>query len=55
VESLEHLTPNGYEWSETVGIQAHALASEYDGSGIERTYHGDKDGYIYVHEIWKFF
>jgi hypothetical protein len=45
------LTPNGYEWSETVGIQAHAFVSDYDGLGIERTYHGDKDGYIYVHEI----
>lgn len=44
-------TPNGFEWSETIGIQAHAFTSAYDGLGIERTYHGDKDGYVYVHEI----
>lgn len=49
------LTPNGFEWSETVGIQAQALTSEYDGSGIERSYHGDKDGYIYVHESGNYF
>ena len=24
------LTPNGFEWSETLGIQAHAIASIFD-------------------------
>ena len=49
------LTPNGYEWSETVGIQAHGFASEYNSEGIEKIYHGDKDGYIYTHESGNFF
>ena len=49
------LTPNGFEWSETEGIQAHAFTSAYDGLGIERTYHGDKDGYIYTHEVGNYF
>ena len=43
------LTPNGFEWSETKGIQAFGLVSEFDKDGIEATYHGDKNGYIYVH------
>ena len=45
------LTPNGFEWAETLGIQAHAFTSAYDGLGIERNYHGDKNGYIYEHNI----
>ena len=44
------ITPNGFEWSETLGIQAHGLTSGFDKDGIEKTYHGDKDGYIYVHD-----
>lgn len=44
------LTPNGFEWSETLGIQAMAFTSEYDATGLEKIYHGDKDGYVYVHE-----
>jgi len=49
------LTPNGFEWSETLGIQAHAIASSFDKDRIEKTYHGDKDGYIYVHDDGDFF
>lgn len=48
-------TPNGFQWSETIGIQAHAFTSDYDGLGVEKTYHGDKDGYIYVHELGNYF
>ena len=44
------ITPNGYEWSETEGIQAHALASGLDKDGLEKSYHGDKDGYVYNHD-----
>jgi hypothetical protein len=49
------LTPNGFEWSETLGIQAHAIASSFDKDRVEKTYHGDKDGYIYVHDDGDYF
>ena len=49
------LTPNGFEWSETLGIQAHGLTSGFDKDGVEKTYHGDKDGYIYVHNDGDYF
>jgi hypothetical protein len=45
------LRPNGFEWSETLGIQAPAIASGFDSSGVEKFYHGDRDGYIYNHDI----
>lgn len=44
------LTPNGFEWSETLGIQAMGLTTGFDYNGIEKAYHGDKDGYIYNHD-----
>ena len=44
------LTPNGFEWSETLGIQARGLTSAYDSARVEYTYHGDKNGYIYIHD-----
>jgi len=43
-------TVNGYEWSETLGIQAMGLTTGFDASGIEKAFHGDKDGYIYLHD-----
>ena len=49
------ITPNGFEWSETLGIQAHAITSGFDKDGVEKTYHGDKDGYIYVHDNGDYF
>ena len=49
------LTGNGFEWSETLGIQAHALASSFDKDRVEKTYHGDKDGYVYVHNDGDYF
>ena len=49
------ITPNGFEWSETLGIQAHAITSGFDKDGVEKTYHGDKDGYIYVHDVGNYF
>ena len=45
------LRPNGFEWSETLGIQAPAITSGFDSSGVEKFYHGDRDGYIYNHDI----
>ena len=44
------LRPNGFEWSETLGIQAPAIASGFNSSGVEKFYHGDRDGYIYNHD-----
>lgn len=43
-------TPNGFEWSEVQGIQAFGLVSGFDNNGIEVSYHGDRDGYIYNHD-----
>ena len=44
------LTSKGFEWSETLGIQARAITSGFDSNGVEKTFHGDKDGYIYIHD-----
>jgi hypothetical protein len=45
------LTSNGFEWAETLGIQAMGLTTGFDADGIEQAYHGDKDGYIYNHDV----
>lgn len=44
------LTPQGFQWSETKGIQAPAIGSGFDASGDEKIYHGDNLGYVYVHD-----
>ena len=49
------LTPNGFEWSETEGIQAPAISSAFLSNGVEKTYHGDNSGYIYVHDTGNYF
>lgn len=43
-------TPNGYEWSETKGIQALGIGANFDESNESVIYHGDKNGYIYIHD-----
>ena len=43
------LRANGFEWSETVGIQAPAITSGFNSSGVEKFFHGDRDGKIYNH------
>ena len=43
------LRPKGFEWSETLGIQAPAITSGFDNTGTEKVYHGDRDGKIYNH------
>ena len=45
------LRPQGFEWSETLGIQAPAICSGFDSNGEEKFYHGDRDGYIYNHNV----
>tara|TARA_B100001059_G_scaffold236618_1_gene288301 strand:- start:2778 stop:4382 length:1605 start_codon:yes stop_codon:yes gene_type:complete len=44
------LTNEGFQYSETEGIKATALTSDLDVDGIEQTWHGDSDGYIYNHD-----
>ena len=44
------LTSNGFEWSETKGIQARAVTSGFNSNGVEQTFHGDSNGYVYVHD-----
>ena len=44
------LTSNGFEWSETLGIQAAGLTSGFNSDGIEKELHGDLAGYIYNHD-----
>lgn len=44
------LTSDGFQYSETLGIKATALTSDLDLNGIEQTWHGDTDGYIYNHD-----
>ncbi len=44
------LRPNGFEWSETLGIQAPAITSGFDSNGVEQFYHGDRNGYVYNHD-----
>ena len=43
-------TPNGFEWSETLGIQAMGLTTGFNKDGVEKAFHGDKDGYVYNHD-----
>jgi hypothetical protein len=44
------IRPNGFQWSETLGIQATAITSGFNDAGIETYYHGDNSGNIYVHD-----
>ena len=43
-------TSRGFEWSETTGIQALGFVSDVNKDGVEKIFHGDKDGYIYNHD-----
>jgi len=44
------LTNEGFQYSETRGIKATAIASDFNIDGIEQTWHGDTQGYIYNHD-----
>ena len=44
------IRPNGFEWSETLGIQAPAITSGFNSIGLEKVFHGDRDGKIYNHD-----
>ena len=45
------LTSNGFEWSETQGIQAPGFSSQLNFNGIEKHFHGDNNGFVYEHDI----
>ena len=43
--------PNaGFQWSETQGIQAPAFTAGFDKDGLEKYYHGDFEGRVFVHD-----
>lgn len=44
------LRPNGFEWSETIGLEVTSINSNFDNEGIEVYYHGDTNGYVYTHD-----
>jgi len=44
------LRQNGFEWSETKGLEVTEIGSGFDSNGIEKYYHGNNTGYIYVHD-----
>ena len=45
------LTREGFQYSETEGIKATAITSDFDKDGVEQTYHGDSSGYVYNHDV----
>ena len=44
------LRPSGFQWSLIKGLEVTAIGSNFDENGIEVYYHGDTNGYVYVHE-----
>ena len=44
------LRPNGFEWSETRGIEVTAIGTGFNEVGIEEHFHGSDTGYVYVHD-----
>ena len=44
------LRPNGFEWSETKGLEVTEIGSGFDTTGIEKYYHGNNSGYVFVHD-----
>ena len=44
------LRPNGFQWSETRGLEVTEIGSGFNINGIERHFHGNNNGYIFVHD-----
>ena len=44
------LRPNGFQWSETRGIEVTGIGSGFDENGVEQYYHGDTDGFVFLHD-----
>jgi hypothetical protein len=43
------ITPDGFQWSETAGIQATGFTSGFNFESVEKVYHGDSVGFVYNH------
>jgi len=44
------LRPDGFQWSETRGLEVTAISSGFDNNNVEQYYHGDTNGYVYQHD-----
>jgi hypothetical protein len=44
------IRPNGFEWSETKGLEVTEIGSGFDKDGIEVYYHGNNTGYVHIHD-----
>ncbi len=44
------LRPDGFQWSETRGIEVTEVGSGFNTNGIEKYYHGSTTGYVYNHD-----
>jgi len=44
------LRQNGFEWSETRGLEVTEIGSGFDKDGIEAYYHGNNTGYVHIHD-----
>jgi hypothetical protein len=44
------LRPDGFQWSETRGIEVTEIGSGFDANGVEKYYHGSTTGYVYIHD-----
>ena len=44
------LRPEGWQWSETRGIEAPAVTSGFTNTGVEKAFHGDFAGFVYNHD-----
>ena len=44
------LRPNGFEWSETRGLEVTEIGSAFNEAGVEEYFHGNTNGYVYTHD-----
>jgi len=44
------LRPDGFQWSETKGIEVTSIGTAFNEVGIEDHFHGSQAGYVYVHD-----
>ena len=44
------LRPDGFQWSETRGLEVTAIGSGFDNNNVEQYYHGDTNGFVYQHD-----
>ena len=45
------LRADGFQWSETRGIEVTEIGSGFDANGVEKYYHGSTTGYVYIHYL----